>query len=57
MEGQRQLNARVGRLDDQLNSRIDRVEAKVDKLIWLGMGLLGTTLATLVTSLVRPLGN
>ena len=39
----------------QLNSRMDRLETKVDKLIWLGYGLLGTTLITALAALFAVL--
>ena len=39
----------------QLNSRMDRLETKVDKLIWLGYGLLGTTLVTALAALFAVL--
>ena len=39
----------------QLNSRMDRLETKVDKLIWLGYGLLGTNLITAVAALFAVL--
>ena len=44
VEGQRQLNARM-----------DRLENKVDKLLWLGFDLLGTTLVTAVAALFAVL--
>ncbi len=44
VEGQRHLNARM-----------DRLENKVDKLLWLGSGLLGTTLVTAVAALFAVL--
>ena len=45
-EGQRQINA-----------RLDRLESKVDKLVWLGVGIIGTTLATMVATLVTTLAG
>ena len=39
----------------QLNSRMDRLETKVDKLIWLDYGLLGTTLVTALAALFAVL--
>lgn len=39
----------------QLNSRMDRLETKVDKLISLGYGLLGTTLITALAALFAVL--
>ena len=44
VEGQRQIGARM-----------DRLENKVDKLLWLGFGLLGTTLVTAVAALFAVL--
>ena len=52
IEGQRQLSARM----DRLEVRMDRLENKVDKLLWLGFGLLGTTvLVTAVAALFAVL--
>lgn len=37
----------------QIESRLDRLERKVDRLIWLGMGLLVAIIAAIVVSIVR----
>ena len=36
----------------QIESRLDRLESKVDRLIWVGMGLLGAIIASIVVSAV-----
>ena len=51
VEMQRQLSESMERLE----ARMDRLENKVDKLLWLGFGLLGTTLVTAVAALFAVL--
>ena len=36
----------------QIESRLDRLESKVDRLIWVGMGSLGAIIASIVVSAV-----
>ena len=61
IEGQRQINATmvatsrtIGELVDQrqTNARLDRLESKMDKLVWLGFGIIGTTLSGAVATLI-----
>ena len=42
VEGQRQLEA-----------RLDRLEGKVDKLLWVNVGLLGAVIAATVVAAIR----
>ncbi len=35
----------------QINGRLDRLESKVDKLLWVGFGIIGTVLAALITGI------
>ena len=49
VEGQRHHSERMDRMD----SRMDRLEAKIDRLMWMLMGVLGATLATLATTLIE----
>lgn len=42
VEGQRQIEA-----------RLDRLESKIDRLIWVGMGLLGAIIASIVVTVIR----
>lgn len=67
IEGQRQINATmvatsrtIGELVEgqrQTNARLDRLESKMNKLVWLGFGIIGTTLsgaaATLIAAFAR----
>ena len=48
VEGQRHPSERMDRMD----SIMDRLEAKIDRLMWMLMGVLGATLATLATTLI-----
>ena len=55
VEGQRQHSERMDRMDvrmDRMDVRMDRIEAKLDRLIWLVIGVLGASLATLATTLI-----
>jgi hypothetical protein len=47
-EGQRQNTQRMDRMDH----RTDRLEGKLDKLIWIGLGLLVSLLGVLAATLV-----
>ena len=47
-EGQRQHAQRMDRMDQ----RTDRIEAKLDKLIWIGIGVLVSLLGVLAATLV-----
>ena len=47
-EGQRQHAQRMDRMDQ----RTDRLEAKLDKLIWIGIGVLVSLLGVLAVTLV-----
>ncbi len=51
IEGQRQTNGRL----DRLESKVDRLEAKVDKALWVGLGIIGSVLASLITAIVFAL--
>ena len=42
VEGQRDIEA-----------QLDRLESKVDRLIWVGMGLLGAIIASIVVTVIR----
>ncbi len=35
----------------QTNGRLDRLESKVDKLLWVGFGIIGAVVAALITAL------
>ena len=35
----------------QTNGRLDRLEGKVDKLLWVGFGIIGAVVAALITAL------
>ena len=37
----------------QIESIPDRLESKVDRLIWVGMGLLGAVIASIVVTVIR----
>ncbi len=37
----------------QIESRLDRLESKVDRLIRVGMGLLGAIIASIVVTVIR----
>lgn len=37
----------------QIESILDRLESKVDRLIWVGMGLLGAIIASIVVTVIR----
>ena len=37
----------------QIESRLDRLETKVDRLIRVGMGLLGAIIASIVVTVIR----
>ena len=62
IEGQRQINATmvatartIGEIVEgqrQTNARLDRLESKVDKLAWLGFGIIGTTLGGVIATLI-----
>ena len=49
--GQHQLDARM----DRLESKADRLESKVDRLVFVGIGILGATITTLVATLITAL--
>ena len=44
---------RVGQ--HQLDTRMDRLESKVDRLVFVGIGILGATITTLVATLITAL--
>lgn len=37
----------------QIESCLDRLESKVDRLIWAGMGPLGVIIASIVVTIIR----
>ena len=40
-----------------LESRLDRLESKVDKLLWVGFGIICSVVAALVTGIVALLAQ
>ena len=52
-EGQRQHTQRMDRRDQ----RTDRLEGKLDKLIWIGLGVLVSLLGVLATTVVGIVAN
>ncbi len=51
VEGERQHSERMDRRG-RMDTRMDRIEAKLDRLIWLVIGVLGATLSTFATTLI-----
>ena len=52
------LRETVGELragQHQLDARMDRLESKVDRLVFVGIGILGATITTLVATLITAL--
>ena len=52
------LRETVGELragQHQLDARMDRLESKVDRLVFVGIGILGATITTLVATLITEL--
>ena len=52
------LRETVGELragQHQLYARMDRLESKVDRLVFVGIGILGATITTLVATLITAL--
>ena len=37
----------------QMESRLDRLEGKVDKLLWANLGLLGAVIAATIVAAIR----
>ena len=60
-----QLNVRAGVATDpsllarddetlgQLTDRLERLESKLDRVLWLALGILGVTVATLVVAIIN----
>lgn len=45
VEGHRQLERGLTRLE----GRMDKLEAKLDKLLWVGIGIIGSTMAAVAS--------
>ena len=55
-EAQTDLHARVGRVEgvlEQMDKRLDRVETRLDRLIFLQYGLLVAVVVTVVMQLIE----
>ena len=49
------VDARMDRLESNADARMDRLESKMDRMMFVGIGFMGATIATLVATIVAAL--
>jgi len=52
------VEARIGSMEarmDRMETRMDRMENKIDKLLWVGFGILGTSLGMMLGTILVPI--